>query len=65
MDRSAPGIEAEGLTIFLTGHRDGLDHGLAKIGECRGDFGLDLAMGDGAEEPSHGGAKIAGGEQVS
>ena len=48
----------------MLGDRDGLDHGLAEIGECRGDFGLDLALGYRGKESSHGGAKIASGKQT-
>jgi hypothetical protein len=63
-DGFAPGIGAEGLTEFVLSDRDGLDHGLAEIGECGGDFGFYIAAGDGGEESSHGGAQIAGGKQI-
>jgi len=43
---------------------DGLEHGLAEIGEGGGDLGLDLALRYGAEKPSHGGAEIASGKQI-
>ena len=62
-DGFAPGIGAEGLTEFVLSDRDGLDHGLAEIGERRGDFGFDLALCDSAKEPRHGGAEIASGQQ--
>jgi len=42
---------------------DGLEHGLGEIGERGSDFGLDLALGDGAKEPRHGGSEIASGQQ--
>jgi len=38
-----------------------LEHGLAEISEGGSDLGLDLALGDGGEELSHGGAEIASG----
>jgi len=63
-DGFAPGIGAEGLTEFVLSDRDGLDHGLAEIGERRGDFGFYIAAGNRGEESSHGGAKIASGEQI-
>ena len=63
-DGSAPGVRAECLTVFVVGDRDGLDHGLAEIGERGGDFGLDLALGNGGEEARHGGAQIASGKQI-
>jgi hypothetical protein len=63
-DGSAPGIGAECLTEFVLSDRDGLDHGLAEIGERGGDFGLDLALGYRGEESSHGGAQIASGQQI-
>ena len=63
-DGAAPGIRAEGVDVFVLGDRDGLDHGLAEIGECRGDFGLDLALGYRGEEASHGGTQIASGKQI-
>jgi hypothetical protein len=63
-DGFAPGIGAEGLTEFVLSDRDGLDHGLAEIGERRGDFGFYIPAGNRGEESSHGGAKIASGEQI-
>ena len=42
---------------------DGLEHGLGEIGERGSDFGFDLALGDGAKEPRHGGSEIASGQQ--
>jgi hypothetical protein len=62
-DLSAPGICAERLTEFVPGDGDGLDHGLAEIGECGGEFGFYIAAGDGAEDASHGAAEIASGKQ--
>jgi len=43
---------------------NGLEHGLAEIGEGGGDLGLDLAPRYGGEKPSHGGAEIASGKQI-
>jgi len=43
---------------------DGLEQGLAEIGESGGRAGLDLALGDGGKEAAQGGAKIAGGELI-
>src|SRR6266851_383033 len=51
-----PWRKAEGLAVFVLCDGDGLEHGLAEIGEGTGDLGFDLALGDGGEEPSHGGA---------
>jgi hypothetical protein len=47
----------------VLGDGDGLDHGLAEIGEGGGDFGFYIAAGDGAEDASHGAAEIASGQQ--
>jgi len=43
---------------------NGLEHGLAEIGEGGGDLGLDLALRYGGEKPSHGGAEIASGKKI-
>jgi hypothetical protein len=48
----------------VLGDGDGLEHGLAEVGESGGHFGLDLALGDGGEEPGHGSAQIASGKQI-
>ena len=60
-DGSAPGLRAEGLAVFVLCDGNGLEHGLAEISEGGSDLGLDLALGDGGEELSHGGAEIASG----
>ena len=62
-DGVAPGIGAEGFDVLVLGDGDGLEHGLGEIGESGGDFGFYFAAGDRAEEPGHGDAEIASGEQ--
>src|SRR5882757_6116007 len=62
-DGGAPSIGAEGVDVFVFGDGDGLEHGLGEIGGRGGNLGLDLALGDGAEEAGHGSAEIASGEQ--
>jgi hypothetical protein len=47
----------------VLGDGDGLEHGLGEVGESGGDFGFDLALSDGAEEPRHSDAEIASGQQ--
>jgi len=51
------------VDVFILGDGDGLEHGLGEIGECTGDFGLNLALSDSAKEPRHGNAEIASGQQ--
>jgi len=51
------------VDILILGDGDGLEHGLGEIGECAGDFGLNLALSDSAKEPRHGNAEIASGQQ--
>jgi hypothetical protein len=60
-DGFAPVIRAEGVDVFVLGEVQGLDEGLAEIGEGGGSFGFDLALGNSGEEASQGGAEIAGG----
>jgi hypothetical protein len=62
-DSAAPDIGVERFTVFVLGDGDGLEHGLGEISERGSDFGLDLTLGDGAEEPGHGDAEIASGQQ--
>ncbi len=62
-DLSAPSVGVKGLDVFILGDGDGLEHGLGEIGECTGDFGLNLALSDSAKEPRHGNAEIASGQQ--
>ena len=62
-DGVAPSIGVEGFDVFVPGDGDGLEHGLGEIGECTGDFGLDLTLGDCAKESRHGNAEIASGQQ--
>src|ERR1700719_932750 len=45
--------------------RQGLDEGLAEIGEGGGGFGLHLALGYGGEEASESGAEVAGGHEAA
>jgi hypothetical protein len=60
-DGLAPGIGTEGVNVFVLGELDGLEEGLAEIGECGSGFGFDLAFGDGREDAAQGGAEVAGG----
>jgi len=43
---------------------DGLDHGLAKIGEGGGGFGLDVTLSNSGENAAKSGAEIACGEKI-
>jgi hypothetical protein len=61
-DGFAPGIAAEGVDVFVLGELDGLQQGLAEIGQGGGGFGFDLTLGDGGEDAAQGGAEIAGGD---
>ena len=64
-DGFAPGIGAVGVDVFVLGEGQGLDEGLAEIGEGGGGFGFHLALGDSGEEASEGGAEIAGGHEAA
>jgi len=61
----APGIGAEGLTIFVLGDVDGLHEGLCEVGNGAGGSGFYVAADHGGDEASQGGAEIAGGEVVA
>jgi hypothetical protein len=61
-DGFTPGIGAEGVDVFVLGDVDGLEQGLAEIGEGGGGFGFDLALSDAREDAGQGGAEIAGGD---
>jgi hypothetical protein len=63
-NRAVPVAGPKRFTVFVLGDGDGLEHGLGEIGEGGGDFRLDLALGDGAEEAGHGDAEIASGQQL-
>jgi hypothetical protein len=65
VDGFAPGIGAEGLTIFVLGDVDGLEERLHQVGNGVGGFGLYVAADNGGDEASQGGAEIAGGEVVA
>jgi len=62
-DLSAPSVGVKGVDVFILGDGDGLEHGVGEIGECTGDFGLNLPLGDSAKEARHGNAEIASGQQ--
>jgi len=47
----------------VLGEGNGLEHGLGEIAQRGGDFGFNLALGDGAKGPRQGYAEIAGGKQ--
>ena len=57
-----PGIRAEGVDVLVLGDLDGLNQGLAEVGEGGGGFGLEVTFGDGGEDAGQGGGEIAGGE---
>ena len=61
----APGIRAEGVDVFVLGDLDGLNQGLAEIGESGGGSGFDVTLGDGGEKACQGGTEIAGGEKIA
>ena len=65
VDGFAPGIGAEGLTIFVPGDVDGLHESLHQVGDGVGGFGFYVAADDGGDEPCQGSAEIAGGEVVA
>ena len=58
-DGAAPGVGAEGVDVFVLGEGNGLQQGLAEIGEGGGGFGFYLTLGYSGEEASEGGAEIA------
>jgi hypothetical protein len=64
-DGVAPGIGAEGLTIFVLGDVDGLHQSLGQVGDGAGGFGFYVAADHGGDEACQGGAEIAGGEVVA
>jgi len=64
-DGFAPGICAVGVDVFVLCEGQGLDEGLAEIGEGGGGFGLYVTLGDSGEEASEGGAEIAGGHKAA
>ena len=64
-DGFAPGIGAVGVDVFVLGEGQGLDEGLAEIGEGGGGFGFQLALGDSGEEASEGGTEIARGHKAA
>jgi hypothetical protein len=64
-DHAAPGVGAEGVDILVLGEANGLEKGLAEIGEDGGGLGLDVSLGDGGEEVAEGGTEVAGGEVLA
>jgi len=64
-DGFAPGIGAEGLTIFVLGDVDGLHESLGQVGDGVGGLGFYIAADNGGDEASQGGAEVAGGEVVA
>ncbi len=64
-DGFAPGIRAEGLTIFVLGDVDGLHESLDQVGDGMGGFWFYVAADNGRDEACQGGAEIAGGEVVA
>jgi hypothetical protein len=61
-DGLAPGVGAEGLTIFVLGDVDGLHESLGQVGDGAGGSGLYIAADDSGDEAAQSGAEIAGGE---
>jgi hypothetical protein len=61
-DGVAPGVGVEGVDVFVLGELDGLQKGLAEVGEGGGGSGFYLTLGDGGEELAQGSAKVASGE---
>src|ERR1700731_1898479 len=64
-DGFAPVIGAEGFDVFHLSELEGLDYGLAEIGEGGGGFGFHLTLGYGGEEASESGAEVAGGHETA
>ncbi len=64
-DGFAPGIGAEGLTIFVLGDVDGLHESLHQVGDGVGGSGFYVAAEDGGDEACQSGAEIAGGEVLA
>jgi hypothetical protein len=62
MHNVAPGVGAEGVDVFVLGELDGLQQGLAEIGEGCSGFGFDVSVGQGGENAAEGQTEIAGGE---
>jgi hypothetical protein len=60
---TAPVVCSKGLTVFVLGDGDGLEHGLGEIAESGGNFGFDLALSDRTEGPRQGNAEVASGKQ--
>ncbi len=65
IDGFAPGIGAEGLTVFVLGDVNGLHESLRQVGYGVGGSGFYIAADHGGDEASQGGAEIAGGEVVA
>jgi len=57
-----PVLEAEGADVFAFGVDGGLDEGLAEVGDGGGGFWPDVAVGDGGDGVSDGGADVAEGD---
>ncbi len=61
-DGFAPGIGAEGVDVFVLRGLDGIEHGLAEVGQGGGGFALDAALRHAGEDMAESGTEIAGGE---
>ena len=64
-DGFAPAFGAECVDVFVLGGVDGLEEGLAHVGDGAGQPGFDVATEDGRDEAGQGGAEVVGGEVVS
>ena len=64
-DGIAPIVGAKGVNVFVLGEMDGLDKGLGEIGEGAGGARFYIAMEDGGEDATEGGAEIVGGQVVA
>jgi len=64
-DGIAPIIGAKGVNVFVLGELDGLEEGLGEIGEGSGGARFYIALEDGGEDATEGGAEIVGGQVVA
>ena len=53
---------AEGVDVFVLRGLDGIEHGLAEVGEGGGGFALYASLGHAGEDVAESGAEIAGGK---
>lgn len=63
-DGGAPSLGAVGGDELLLGEAKSLGDGLTDVGEGVGCFGLEVTLGDGAEELAESGGQVAGGDEI-